>query len=157
MIVGPDGFAWITDGGLNAIVSVDPATEAVRVYPLPDGAANANLNTATFDGADMLWFTGQNGIYGRLDPAVGVVEVFAAPRDRVDLESAAVTVLEPPTLGKGRGGCGPIPEDVDGLASGTAVNWRATTRPPMPGKNGLCPATDPGPTRCTWTRQTWSG
>ena len=26
----------------------------------------------------VLWFTGQNGIYGRLDPAVGDVEVFAA-------------------------------------------------------------------------------
>ena len=34
---------------------------------------------ATFDGAGTLWFTGQSGVYGRLDPASGVVEVFDAP------------------------------------------------------------------------------
>ena len=26
MIVGPDGAAWVTDGGLNAIVRVDHGT-----------------------------------------------------------------------------------------------------------------------------------
>jgi virginiamycin B lyase len=83
VIVGPnDGKAWVTDGGLNAIVSVDPVTEAVQVYPLPQGSGNANLNTATFDGKGVLWFTGQNGIYGRLDLAVGEVEVFPAPGGR---------------------------------------------------------------------------
>jgi virginiamycin B lyase len=30
----------------------------------------------------VLWFTGQNGIYGRLDPKQGFVEVFPAPRGR---------------------------------------------------------------------------
>jgi virginiamycin B lyase len=35
VIVGPDGAPWITDGGLNAIVRVDPVTKAVRVFPLP--------------------------------------------------------------------------------------------------------------------------
>ena len=34
VIIGPDGTPWITDGGLNAIVCVDPLTEEVRVYPL---------------------------------------------------------------------------------------------------------------------------
>ena len=34
VIVGPDGAAWITDGGQNAIVRVDPKTRAVRVWPL---------------------------------------------------------------------------------------------------------------------------
>ena len=29
VIVGPDGAPWITDGGLNAIVRVDPATREV--------------------------------------------------------------------------------------------------------------------------------
>jgi virginiamycin B lyase len=82
VIVGPDGFPWITDGGLNAIVNVDPATDMVSVFPLPVGTSNANLNTATFDNNSVLWFTGQNGIYGRLDPAVGQVEVFEAPRGR---------------------------------------------------------------------------
>ena len=42
--------------------------------------ANANLNTATFDHKGVLWFTGQSGIYGRLDPASEKMEVFNAPR-----------------------------------------------------------------------------
>src|SRR6266545_4636491 len=79
VIVGPDGAPWITDGGLNAIVRVDPATSDVRRFPLPEGRDGANLNTATFDKRGVLWFTGQNGIYGRLDPAVGRVEAFDAP------------------------------------------------------------------------------
>ncbi len=82
VIVDTDGLAWVTDGGLNAIVSVDPADDEVTVYPLPAGSPNANLNTAAFDDAGILWFTGQNGIYGRLDPSVGEIEVFDAPRGR---------------------------------------------------------------------------
>jgi virginiamycin B lyase len=126
VIVGPDGAPWVTDGGLNAIVRVDPTSEEVRVFPLPEGSGNANLNTAAFDGAGVLWFTGQNGIYGRLNPADGKVEVFPAPRGRgpygiaatpdgeiyyaslagsyiahVDTRSGAAQVLEPPTAGQG--------------------------------------------------------
>ena len=41
VIVGPDGAAWITDGGLNAIVRVDPATRAVKTWKLPDEASGA--------------------------------------------------------------------------------------------------------------------
>ena len=82
VIVGPDDAAWITDGGLNAIVRVDAATRAVTRFPLPASAAGANLNTAAFDGSGILWFTGQNGWYGRVDPATGNVQVFAAPRGR---------------------------------------------------------------------------
>ena len=61
----------------------DPVTEKVRVFPLPnDGSSsisNANLNTATFDHNAVLWFTGQSGIYGRLDPSIGRIQVFNAP------------------------------------------------------------------------------
>jgi virginiamycin B lyase len=126
VIVGPDGAPWITDGGLNAIVRVDPATEEVQRFPLPASSPSANLNTATFDGRGVLWFTGQSGVYGRLDPAVGQVEVFDAPRGRgpygitttpdgavyyaslagshiaaIDLASGAAQVIEPPTEGQG--------------------------------------------------------
>ena len=48
------------------------------MYPLD--VPNANLNTATFDGDGILWFTGQNGIYGSLDPLTGATTVFPAPR-----------------------------------------------------------------------------
>src|SRR5216110_3983323 len=59
VIVGPDGAPWITDGGQNAIVRVDPETHEIVRFPLPSGRANANLNTATFDLQGALWFTGQ--------------------------------------------------------------------------------------------------
>src|SRR5690606_27078764 len=80
VIVGPDGAAWVTDGGLNAIVRVTAADDEVTVVPLPPDRGNANLNTAAFDRDGVLWFTGQNGIYGRLDPETGEMEVFDAPR-----------------------------------------------------------------------------
>lgn len=126
VIVGPDGAPWVTDGGLNAIVRVDPESGAVEVFPLPPDRPNANLNTATFDGDGVLWFTGQNGVYGRLDPASGEIAVFDAPRGRgpygiattpdgdvyfaslagsyvglIDRESGETTVLELPTAGQG--------------------------------------------------------
>ena len=82
MIVGPDGAPWITDGGLNAIVRVDPRTSAVRAFRLPASTGDANLNTAVFDRAGVLWFTGQSGIYGRLNPRTGAMKVFRAPRGR---------------------------------------------------------------------------
>ena len=82
VIVGPDGAAWVTDGGLNAIVRVDADTHEVTSWPLT--GENANLNTAVFDHDGVLWFTGQNGIVGRLDPATTppgtAIEPQAAPR-----------------------------------------------------------------------------
>jgi virginiamycin B lyase len=126
VIVGPDGAPWITDSGLNAIVRVDPQTEAVETFPLPESTRNANLNTAAFDGSGILWFTGQSGVYGRLDPSTGEINVYEAPRGRgpygisatpqgeiyyaslagsylgqVDLASGEATVLQPPTANQG--------------------------------------------------------
>jgi virginiamycin B lyase len=126
VIVGPDGAPWITDGGLNAIVRVDPRTERVRRFTLPASSGYANLNTAVFDRRGVLWFTGQSGIWGRLDPRVGKVRVFRAPRGagpygitatpsgavyyaslaggylgRVDAARLTVRVLQPPTRDQG--------------------------------------------------------
>lgn len=126
VIAGPEGAAWITDGGLNAIVSYDPASGEITRYPLPEDSGYANLNTAAFDGDGVLWFTGQNGIYGRLDPAQGEVEVFDAPEGRgpygitatpggeiyyaslagdhiarIDRSTGKATVIEPPTEDQG--------------------------------------------------------
>jgi virginiamycin B lyase len=126
VIVGPDGAPWITDGGRNAIVRVDPATREVTTFPLPADRPDANLNTATFDGAGRLWFTGQNGIYGSLDPATGQMNVYDDPDGRgpygiattpagdvwysslagshlgaIRPESGGVTLVDPPTDGAG--------------------------------------------------------
>lgn len=80
VIVGPDRAAWITEGGQNAIARFDPATKAVILFPLPKEFPDANLNTATFDRKGILWFTGQSGVYGRVDPANGKVEAWKAPK-----------------------------------------------------------------------------
>jgi virginiamycin B lyase len=126
VIIGPDGAPWITEGGTNSIVRVDPHTRDVKRWPLPDGRGYANLNTATFDTRGRIWFTGQSGIYGRLEPKTGEMHVWNAPRGygpygiattpdgqvyyaslagnhiaRLDLDSGAATILEPPTKDQG--------------------------------------------------------
>jgi len=82
VIAGEDGAPWLTDGGQNAIVRVDRKTRAVKVWPLPADSGYTNLNTAIFDKQGVHWFTGQSGIYGRLDPRSGKMDVFEAPQGR---------------------------------------------------------------------------
>jgi virginiamycin B lyase len=126
VIQAPDGSAWLTDGGQNAMVRFDPATKAIKVFPLPKNFANANLNTAAVDKAGLVWFTGQGGVYGRVDPKSGKVDAWASPRGRgpygitvtpagevwyaslagdhiahVDRSSGEVSIVEPPRKGAG--------------------------------------------------------
>jgi virginiamycin B lyase len=82
VVVGPDGALWITDGGQNAIVRVDAKTEQVTRFPLPKEKGYANLNTGTFDKDGNHWFTGQAGIYGKVDVKTGDVKVWDAPKGR---------------------------------------------------------------------------
>jgi len=89
VIIGPDGAPWVTEGGTNSIVRVDPQTRAVKRWPLPQTRKWADLNTATFDQRGRIWFTGQSGIYGRLDPATGSMDVWDAPRGRGPSTSAS--------------------------------------------------------------------
>src|SRR5882672_2405245 len=126
VIVGPDGAPWVTEGGTNSIVRVDPQTREVKHWYLPEARGYVNLNTLTFDKRGRVWFTGQQGVYGRLDPASGELTVWDAPRGRgpygiattpegdvyyaslagshiarIDLDTGAATVIEPPTKGQG--------------------------------------------------------
>jgi virginiamycin B lyase len=126
VIVGPDGAPWITDGGLNAIVRVDPSTREVQRFRLPADHPSTNLNTAVFDPRGTLWFTGQSGIYGRVMPDTGSVDVFDAPNGRgpygiavtpdgqvyfaslagsymgrINTDTGEATVLRPPTADQG--------------------------------------------------------
>jgi virginiamycin B lyase len=99
----------------------------VKIWLLPpERMPYTNLNTAAFDGKGRIWFTGQNGIYGRLDPKTGDMKVWDAPKGRgpygitgtpggdiwfvslagsylanVDLETGVATVYEPPTKDQG--------------------------------------------------------
>jgi virginiamycin B lyase len=126
VIIGPDGAPWVTDGGQGAIVRVDPKTRAVKVWALPKGKSDVDLNTAVFDRSGRIWFTGQRGVYGRLDPASGAMQVWDAPKGNgpygmavtpagevyfvslagsylahLDLDSGKAEVLEPPTKEQG--------------------------------------------------------
>ena len=126
VIIGPDGAPWVTEGGTNAIVRVDPKSREVKRWPLPETRGYANLNTLTFDKRGRVWFTGQSGVYGRLDPKTGSMQVWDAPRGRgpygiattpagdvyyaslagshiarIDIETGAATVIEPPTKNQG--------------------------------------------------------
>lgn len=78
VVVGRGDDLWVTDSGQNAIVRVDAQTRAVRVFPLPEHARDADLNTPAVDRRGTVWFTGQNGVVGRLTPATGRVEAFDA-------------------------------------------------------------------------------
>lgn len=82
VIVGPDGAAWVTEGGQNAIARVDPRDHRVTLWRLPERFANANLNTGVFDRQGTLWFTGQNGVIGHFTPATERMDVWEAPRGR---------------------------------------------------------------------------
>jgi virginiamycin B lyase len=82
VIQGPDKAAWVTDSGQNAIVRVAWPSRERRVFPLPDGAPYANLNTGAFDGDGDLWFTGQSGVVGKLAVKSGSVSLKDAPRGR---------------------------------------------------------------------------
>jgi virginiamycin B lyase len=127
VIRGPDGAAWVTDGGQNAIARVDPGDHSVKLWRLPERFPNTNLNTGVFDLSGTYWFTGQNGIYGRFVPAREKMDVWEAPRGRgpygitrtpqggiwyvslagnhlaqiEDLDSGRVRTLDPPTPGQG--------------------------------------------------------
>ena len=125
VIIGPDGAPWITDGGQNAIVRVDPADTKVSLFRLPATADNANLNTAAFDRKKTLVY-GFAGIYGSLDPRSGEITVFKSPRGagpygmtatpkgdiwyaslagnhiaRIDIDSGQANIVEAPTPRQG--------------------------------------------------------
>ena len=110
----------------TGVSRLQPKTKAVRVFALPAGTPYVNMNTAAFDGKGVLWWTGQSGYYGSVDPASGEARVWPAPRGRgpygitatpkgeiyyvslagshltqIDTRSGAATVIEPPTPTQG--------------------------------------------------------
>src|SRR5256886_16606006 len=126
VVIGPDGAPWVTDGGQNAVADVDHGDHSVRLFRLPEKEAYANLNTGVFNNSGIYWFTGQSGIYGRLEPKSGDMTVFKAPTGqgpygitvtpkgdvwyaslagnhiaRIELATGNATVVEPPTPNQG--------------------------------------------------------
>lgn len=126
VVIGPDGAPWVTDAGADAILRVDPRSRQIKRWPLPSSRNGANLNTAIFDKRGRIWFTGQSGIYGRLDPASGAMHLWDALRGvgpygitatpngdiyyaslagnylgHIDPETGAARVIEPPDKNQG--------------------------------------------------------
>lgn len=126
VVVGPDGAAWVTEGGQNAIARVDAKDHRVQLWKLNGGPDNASLNTPVFDKSGTLWFTGQGGALGRFDPRTETMQVWDAPRGygpygialtpqgtvwyvslagnylaQIDLASGTPRIVEPPTPQQG--------------------------------------------------------
>lgn len=126
VVVGPDGAAWVTEGGQNAIARVDPKDHKVQLWKLNGGPSYANLNTPVFDKQGTLWFTGQGGVIGRFDPKTEKMQVWDAPKGygpygialtpqgtvwyvslagnylaQIDLATGAPRIVEPPTPQQG--------------------------------------------------------
>ena len=182
MIVGPDGAAWVTDGGQNAIVRVDPISKEVKAWPLPASRGGANLNTAAFDGRGRIWFTGQTGIYGRLDPATGKMDVWDAPKGvgpygitatpsgdiyyvslagsflgKPDLETGETTVIEPKTKDAGTRRVWSIPRGVFGSANGTSEISASTIQRRRAGPSTSFPAISRMLTPFMWMKRARCG
>ena len=176
------GVARITDGGQNAIVRFDPKTEAVKTWPLHADGGYANLNTGAFNKNGVYWFTGQNGIYGRLDPGTGRMQVFKAPQGRgpygitatpdgdvyyvslagsylakIDRDTGEARVIEPPTPNQG---ARRVWSDSQGRLWISEWNsGQVSMHDPQTGagRRGVCRATVPTPTRSMWTSATRCG
>ena len=182
VIVGPDGAPWITDSGLNAIVRVDPRTDKVFVFPLPKGTPYTNLNTAAFDKAGILWFTGQRGYYGRLDPKTGEIKVFDAPRGRgpygictapdgsvyyaslagshvarIDTKTGVATVIEPPTKKQGARRVWADSKSRIWVSYWNTGHVGMYDPKTQQWREWKLPGNDPRPMPCTWTTRISSG
>lgn len=126
VVTDGNGVAWVTDGGLNAMVRVDPTDLTVESFPVARDASN--LNTAVVAPDKAVYFTGQGGVVGRLDAESGSMLLAEAPRGtgpygitvtpagvvyfaslagsylgkiEVDGDALLVTEIDPPTPGAG--------------------------------------------------------
>ncbi|TCR64093.1 lyase [Bosea sp. BK604] len=81
LLLAGDGAFWLSDAGQNAILRVDPASGAVQPFKLPAERPHADLDAAVLRD-EMLWFTGQEGVIGRLNTKTGKVDLKEAPRGR---------------------------------------------------------------------------
>ncbi len=127
VIVGPDGAAWITDGGLNAIVRVDPATSEVKAFPLPGrppgrqpqhrrvrwrrhalvhraeraSTAASIRRPARSPSSTTRDGRGPYGITATPAGEVWYASLAGSHIARIDRATGAATVVEPPTAGQG--------------------------------------------------------
>jgi virginiamycin B lyase len=76
-IQAADGSIWWAGQFANLIGQIDPATGAMKEYPLPDGSYP---HSVTLDAQGKVWYTGnKNGTVGFLDPQTEQITVFKMP------------------------------------------------------------------------------
>ena len=180
--MGPDGAPWITDGGPNAIVRVDPRTREVTRWPLPEARGNANLNTATFDKQGRSGSPARTGSTAastrrRRDAGLGRAAWPRAVRHHHHARRRRLLRLarrQPHRADRRRDGRGNGHRAADqgpgraarlvrlegarsGSASGTRGRSAGTTRGLAPGRRGSCRATGRRPTQSTSTTRTRCG
>ncbi len=71
------GYIWFTANASTYIGRLDPKTETVTEYPLPEGVRGPH--TPIFDQKGTLFFTLQSGHVGRLNAATGEIAVAKTP------------------------------------------------------------------------------
>jgi virginiamycin B lyase len=72
-----DGSIWWAGQWANLIGRIDPATGAMKEWPLPD---NSMPHTVTPDAEGNIWYTGnKNASVGKLDPKTGKITVYKMP------------------------------------------------------------------------------
>lgn len=172
VFVGPDGALWVTDSGLNAIVRVDPQSRELTTFALPRRGL-ANLHGAAFDAAGQLWFAGQAGIYGRLDPTTGEIEVWRAPLGpgptamtatpagdiyfttyngnylvRVDPKTGEASLIEPPAPLEPVAGAAPVGSAAPGISP--AESGSGLAQPGSAAGTSMTTALEPRPSPDDW-------
>jgi len=76
-IQAADGTIWWAGQFGNLIGRIDPATGAMKEYPLPE---NAKPHSVTLDAAGNVWYTGnKNGTVGKFDPKTETIAVYKMP------------------------------------------------------------------------------
>jgi virginiamycin B lyase len=76
-VQAPDGTIWWVGQWGNLMGQINPATGAMKEYPLP---ANAKPHTVTPDTKGNMWYTGNvNATVGYLDPKTGKITEYKMP------------------------------------------------------------------------------
>ena len=76
-VEGPDGMIWYVGQWGNVIGRIDPQTDKVQEWDLPDSSFP---HSVVIDKSGGVWFLGNgNGTIGKFDPATGTSTVFKMP------------------------------------------------------------------------------
>ena len=153
VIVGPDGAPGSPTAARTPSCASTRDQRGQSLTRCRPTTRLANLNTAVFDNEGQFWFTGQSGVYGRLEPAsrrdaglrraarhrplrrhgdarrrVYFASLAGSYLGHIDPEDGQATrsTRRPPD--QARAASGRTRRAASGSANGTPASWRCTTR-----------------------------